>query len=190
MEPIPEDLISDLVKAIWMLEDGDSAGHRWCEQEGYQGYTSYASLNDLPARATAFGELELKLNKWASEFAKAHDWDLGNRRLSLDAMWVNILGEGGAHSGHIHPGSVISGTTYISVSESAGALRFEDPRLSKKMAAPALVDKPSEQQKRFVYMHPKVGTTLMWESWLRHEVMENRSAEPRLSISFNYGLSN
>ena len=123
------------------------------------------------------------------KFAHAQGWDIGQASISLDAMWVNILGEGGVHSGHIHPGSIISGTTYISVPEGAGALKFEDPRLSQMMAAPPLVDEPAEEQKRFAYVLPAPGTTLMWESWLRHEVMENRSEHPRLSISFNYGLS-
>lgn len=185
---LPEDLIKDLEAAVWMLEDGDTAGHEWCEREGYDGYTSYASLDDLPSRATAFAELKTYLDQWANEFARAHGWDLGDRQLCLDAMWVNILGEGGQHSGHIHPGSVISGTTYISVPDSAGALRLEDPRLPLMMATPPIIDDPAQDQKRFVYVPPEAGTTLMWESWLRHEVMANRSEEPRLSISFNYGF--
>jgi len=188
LEPISDELRSDLETAIWMVEDGDGAGHEWCEREGYAGYTSYASLNDLTSRATAFAELNTQLDGWAMQFAKAQGWDLNGRRLLLDAMWVNILGEGGSHSGHIHPGSVISGTTYVSIPEHSGALRFEDPRLPMKMAAPPLVDSPTEDQSRFIYIAPKPGMTLMWESWLRHEVMEHKSAEPRLSISFNYGL--
>ena len=170
------------------LEKGDTAGHAWCEREGYAGYTSYASLDDLPSRATAFGQLKETLDAWAVVFAAEQAWDLSEHTLSLDAMWVNILGEGGYHSGHIHPGSVISGTTYIAVPEGAGALKFEDPRLTQMMAAPPLIDDPEEAVKRFSYASPKVGATLMWESWLRHEVMENRSEQPRLSISFNYGL--
>ena len=37
-------------------------------------------------------------------------FDLGGRRLKLDSLWVNLLKPGGAHSGHIHPHSVVSGT--------------------------------------------------------------------------------
>lgn len=186
---LSDTLIADLTSAIWMLEDGDEAGHAWCDREGYDGYTSYASLDDLPQRATAFAELKEHLDQWVGDFATAHGWDLGGRALELSSMWVNILAEGGQHSGHIHPGSVISGTTYIQVGEGAGALKLEDPRLPMMMAAPPLIDDPAEAQKRFVYKQPKPGMTLMWESWLRHEVMPNQSETPRLSISFNYGLS-
>ena len=189
MKPLPAELVADLETAIWMLEEGDTAGHAWCEREGYNGYTSYASLNDLPARATPFSHLKAKLDEWAQKFAAELGWDLREHALSLDAMWVNILGEGGSHSGHIHPGSVISGTTYITIPEGAGALKFEDPRLTQMMAAPPLIDHPDESQRRFVYATPHTGLTLMWESWLRHEVMENVSDSPRLSISFNYGLT-
>ena len=50
-------LQDDLEEACWMVEDGDAAGHAWCEEKGYPGYTSYASLNDLPDRASAFEQL-------------------------------------------------------------------------------------------------------------------------------------
>ena len=29
-------LLDALLEAVWMIEDGDTAGHDWCEQEGYQ----------------------------------------------------------------------------------------------------------------------------------------------------------
>jgi uncharacterized protein (TIGR02466 family) len=35
---------------------------------------------------------------------------------------------------------------------------------------------------------PKAGMLLLWESWLRHGVETNRSASPRISVSFNYRL--
>ena len=187
--PLPTDLLSNLEQAIWMVEAGDAAGHAWCEREGYDGYTSYASLDDLPARATAFADLKSHLDLYATEFSQQHGWDCAPGSLTLDALWINILGEDGHHTGHIHPGSVISGTTYICAPERSGKLRLEDPRLSQLMAAPPLVDNPDSDQQRFVYMEPKPGMTLLWESWLRHEVMPHRSDAPRLSISFNYGYA-
>lgn len=170
-----------------MLEDGDEAGHCWCEEKGYPGYTSYASLNDLPKRAPAFAALEKQLLKQAGSFAEELGWEIERRDISLDALWINILGEGGHHSGHIHPGSILSGTLYIAVPEGAGAIRFEDPRLANMMAAPPLRDDVAEDQSRFVYIDPQPGTLLLWESWLRHEVMASRTEEARISISFNFG---
>lgn len=184
---LPVELIAAVEAACWMIEDGDHAGHSWCEDKGYPGYTSYASLNDLPQRHPAFADLRSYLDAEAARMATALDWSLGSSRLSCDSLWVNILGEGGQHSGHIHPNSVLSGTCYIAMPPGAGSIKFEDPRLPYMMAAPQLSD--NARHPRFHYETPKAGTILIWESWLRHEVMINQSQDPRISISFNYSLA-
>lgn len=177
-----------LARCAWSLAEDDAAGNAWCDAEGYDGYTSYASLDDLPERFPEFAELKRHLDKAAAKFAKDHHWDMEGLSLVLDAIWVNILGEGGHHSGHIHPGSVISGTYYVAVPEGAGRIKFEDPRLAMMMAAPQLTEEAPEEARRFVYVAPKEGHCLLWESWLRHEVMPGQSEEARISVSFNYAL--
>ncbi|MEO1137765.1 MAG: TIGR02466 family protein [Pseudomonadota bacterium] len=181
-------LLAELDAACWMIEDGDSAGHDWCEREGYPGYTSYASLDDLPMRAPAFADLVTALDVLATGFAARAHWDLGQAQLKCDSLWINILGEGGHHSGHIHPNSVISGTVYVSVPAGSGQIKFEDPRLPMMMAAPPVKADAPPSAKRFHYITPRAGEVLMWESWLRHEVMTSQSEEARMSVSFNYAL--
>ena len=171
-------LHADLVDACAMVADGDLAGRAWCKANGYGGYTSYASLNDLPRRATAFGDLKRKLDKHAATFAAALEFDLGGGRLALDSLWVSVLKPGAAHSGHIHPHSVLSGTVYVTTPPGAGGLRLEDPRLPLMMAAPP--------RRSFETLTPAPGTLFLWESWLRHEVLANTAKTPRLSLSFNY----
>ncbi len=83
-----------------------------------------------------FADLKRKLDRHAARYAEALGFDLGGRRLKLDSLWANVLMPGGAHSGHIHPNSVLSGTVYVETPKGAGALRFEDPRLPLMMAAP------------------------------------------------------
>ncbi len=181
-------LCDGLERCAWVLSDEDTAGNDWCEREGYPGYTSYASLDDLPERMPEFAALKTHLDTAAGTFAAALHWDMAGLRLELDAIWVNVLGEGGHHSGHIHPGSVISGTYYVRVPEGAGRIRFEDPRLGLMMAAPLPEDDAPEGARRFVYVTPREGHCLLWESWLRHEVMPSASEEARISVSFNYAL--
>ena len=180
--------IDALEEACWMIEEGDHAGHAWCEEHGFGGYTSYASLNDLPDRAPPFGKLLNLLDQEAMNFADAVHWEIGTAKLICDSFWINILAPGASHSGHIHPNSVISGTCYVSVPEGAGGIRFEDPRLPMMMAAPMLKKTAPEVECRSYVFSPKPGDILMWESWLRHEVVINQSEDPRLSISFNYSL--
>lgn len=174
-----ESLIGELDASVRALAMDDVAGKRWSKAHGYRGYTSYASLDDLPQRDPAFADLKRHLDRHVARFADACGFQLGGRRLKLDSLWVNLLRPGGTHSGHIHPHSVVSGTTYITVPPGSGALRLEDPRLGLMMAAPPRDDV-------FVYAEPAAGSIFLWESWLRHEVMPNTAKSDRISISFNY----
>jgi uncharacterized protein (TIGR02466 family) len=178
---------AELAAACRMLAAEDRAGRAWCKANGYGGYTSYASLDDLPTRASAFAALKTKLDRHASAYAETLELDLGRGRLKLDSLWVNVLKPGAAHSGHIHPHSVISGAVYVAVPPGAGALRLEDPRLPLMMAAPPRRADAAEDARGFVYLTPATGTLLMWESWLRHEVTPHQGKGERISISFNYG---
>jgi uncharacterized protein (TIGR02466 family) len=179
---------AELEDACRGIADDDEAGQAWCEAKGYAGYTSYASLDDLPRRATIFAELKRKLDRHAALFAEQVAFDLGGQKLALDSLWINILEPGGAHSGHIHPHSVISGTVYVDTPVGASAIRFEDPRLAAMMAAPTRRADAPEDLQTFVSVTPSPGSLLMWESWLRHEVPANQAQAERISVSFNYGL--
>jgi uncharacterized protein (TIGR02466 family) len=179
-------LLADLHSSCRTLAADDRAGRAWSREHGYRGYTSYASLNDLPLRDPAFADLKRHLDRHVAAFARDCAFDLGGRRLKLDSLWVNVLRPGGTHSGHIHPHSVVSGTVYIAVPEGSGALRFEDPRLAMLMAAPGRLPDAAEELRPFVHAEPATGSVFLWESWLRHEVMPNRAKSDRVSISFNY----
>jgi uncharacterized protein (TIGR02466 family) len=181
-----DDLVEELEDAARELAKADRAGIAWSKEHGYRGYTSYASLNDLPLRDPRFGDLMRLLNKHVAVFAKDCAFDLGGRKLKLDSFWVNVLKPGGAHSGHIHPHSVVSGTMYVAIPEGAGALKLEDPRLPMMMAAPTRLEDAPEDLRTFVYAEPKPGSVFLWESWLRHEVVPNAAKGERISISFNY----
>ena len=180
------DLNADLEDACRMLALEDQAGRRWCKANAYPGYTSYASLDDLPRRVTAFADLKKRLDKLAAAFAAEVALDLKGRRLIMDSLWVNILKPGGGHTSHIHPHSVISGTYYVATPPGASALKLEDPRLPMMMAAPSRTAEAPEDLQTFVYVAPAPGTVLLWESWLRHEVPANGAKSDRISVSFNY----
>ncbi|WP_299925077.1 2OG-Fe(II) oxygenase family protein [uncultured Pelagimonas sp.] len=177
----------ELENSCYSIANDDEAGQEWCEKEGYPGYTSYASLTDLPWRFPIFGDLVKVLDQHVAAFVEELDFDLGDKSVVLEDIWINILPPGGTHSNHIHPHSVISGTTYVEMPEGASALKLEDPRLPMMMAAPPRKKSAREDLKTFVYQAPKVGDVLLWESWLRHEVPLNMSEEDnRISVSFNY----
>lgn len=172
------DLLDELSHSIRALAEDDQAGRRWSKEHRYSGYTSYASLNDLPRRDPAIADLAKLLTRHATAFADECAFVLA-RKPKLDSLWVNLLKGAGHHSAHIHPHSIISGTFYVEVPPGSGAIRFEDPRVPMMMAAPTRPD-------TFVTVEPRPGLLLLWESWLRHEVLPGSGRGERLSLSFNF----
>ncbi|HEY4122979.1 MAG TPA: TIGR02466 family protein [Rhizomicrobium sp.] len=177
-------LNAELSRTCISIAQEDRAGQRWSKEHGYTGYTSYASLNDLPLRAPVFADLQKHLDAHVKAFAKSLDF--ASAKLALDSLWINVMERGGVHTGHIHPHSVISGTYYVAIPKGAAAVKFEDPRLPMMMAAPAKKPNAARDNLRFVTVEPVPGTMLLWESWLRHEVPPNAARGPRISLSFNY----
>ncbi len=141
-------LLDELAHSIRTLAEDDEAGRRWSKDHRYPGYTSYASLNDLPKRDPAIADLAKLLTRHAKVFARELNWEARPR---LDSLWVNLLKSGGHHSGHIHPHSILSGTFYVEGPAGSGAIRFEDPRLPLMMAAPTRPD-------TFVTVDPRPGS--------------------------------
>ncbi len=171
-----------LAKVCLSIAREDLAGRRWTKAHGYRGYTSYASLDDLPQRAPEFADLVTRIDRHVRRFARELQFE--RTKLVLDSLWLNVMEPGAVHGGHIHPHSAISGTYYVALPRQASAIRFEDPRLSLMMAAP--VKRASARDKPFVTIVPKPGTLLLWESWLRHDVPQNAAKGRRISVSFNY----
>lgn len=176
----------ELAASCYSIAEDDEAGQDWCEANGYPGYTSYASLTDLPWRFPVFADIVTALDAHVADFAEDLEFDLGDGKLVLEDLWINILPEGGMHASHIHPHSVISGTTYVQMPDGASALKLEDPRSARMMAAPTRRKGARRELQPFVYVKPAVGDVLLWESWLRHEVPMNMAGGERISVSFNY----
>ncbi len=178
--------VRELAKSCRSIASDDEAGQVWSREKNYRGYTSYASLDDLPKRDPSIAALVKVLDKHAAAFARALHLELGGRKLKLDSIWINVLEPGGVHTGHIHPHSVLSGTFYVETPPGSSALKLEDPRHPMMMAAPMRAEDAPESERTFVYVTPKAGEVLMWESFVRHEVPANGAKKARISISFNY----
>ncbi|MGL4322968.1 MAG: TIGR02466 family protein [Beijerinckiaceae bacterium] len=179
-------LNDEIEAAAYSIAEDDTAGQRWCEENAYLGYTSYASLDDLPWRFPSFAVLKKHLDRHVAAFVKELEFDLRGGAVVLDDLWINILPQGGTHSGHLHPNSVISGTYYVAIPKGASAIRFEDPRHAMMMAAPPRRASASTDNRNFIYVQPEPRTIVLWESWLRHEVPMNMAEFDRVSVSFNY----
>src|SRR5688500_20213322 len=78
---------TELEEACLSLAEEDRAGRAWCKERGYRGYTSYASLNDLPTRMPVFGELKRRLDRHAAAVATAMAFVPGGGRSKHVSHW-------------------------------------------------------------------------------------------------------
>lgn len=168
------------------LAASDEAGRRWSARHYFGGYTSYGSLDRLHLVSSLFARLQRRIDPSVAAFVRALHYDLAGRKLSMTDCWANVMRVGTGHSLHLHPASFISGTYYVEVPKGSGTLKFEDPRLSRHMAAPPRRAGAPTHFQPFVSIAAKAGDLVLFESWLRHEVPPARFDGERISISFNY----
>jgi uncharacterized protein (TIGR02466 family) len=177
---------ADLAKECRSLRDFDKAGREWSRKHYPGGYTSYASLNELHRFSSTFTGLERKITRRVLEFAKVLDMDLRGREVHMTDCWVNIMPPSASHSLHLHPLAFVSGTYYVATPKGCPGLKFEDPRLDRFMAAPPRLAGARRANQAHVTYPAKAGNLILFESWLRHGVAQNRVDAERISISFNY----
>ncbi len=180
---------SELADECRRIRAYDAAGRRWSEKHYPGGYTSYASLNRLHEFSSTFATLERRITAHVRRFARELDMDLRGRTVAMSDFWVNIMPEHAAHGLHLHPNSFLSGTYYVVTPPGCPGLKFEDPRLSRFMAAPPKTAAARPSNRPHVTYPAKAGWVLLFESWLRHEVAANPVKAERISVSFNYHWS-
>ncbi len=180
---------ADLAKECRSLRDFDRAGRAWSRENYPGGYTSYASLNELHRFSSTFTGLERRITRHARAFARELDMDLRGRQVRMTDCWVNIMPHSAAHSMHLHPLAFLSGTYYVATPAGCPGLKFEDPRLDRFMAAPPRLPGARKANQAHVTYPAEAGRLILFESWLRHGVAQNRVDAERISISFNYNWS-
>jgi len=180
-----EGLLTEVAQSMRDIAMEDAPGRHWSEQFGYRGYSGCATKNDVHLHPGPMQQLADWLVQEAAAFCEECALDLG-RRPRLDRMWVNLLRCDGHQRGHIHARSIISGTIFVEVPVGAGVTCFEDPRLPLMMAAPPRANGAPEDLHTVVAIEPRRGHVIMWESWLRHEVLPGKSSADRLSVTCDF----
>ncbi len=176
----------ELLAECRQIREFDQAGRKWSQRNYPGGYTSYGSIDKLHRFSSTFGQLEKKITRHVHAYARALEMDLTARKLEMTDCWVNIMPKQVVHSLHLHPLSTISGAYYVRTPRNCSTIKFEDPRLSKFMAAPPKLPLHGPANQRHVTYPAQAGQLILFESWLRHEVGANPAKTDRISISFNY----
>ncbi len=179
-------LNNELLKECFQIREHDGAGRRWSVRNYPGGFTSYGSLCRLHRMSSTFMEFQKVVDRHVRRFARLLDFDLEGRALVMTDCWINIMPRATSHGLHLHPLSTLSGVYYVKTPRGSSGLKFEDPRLSRFMAAPPRRVEVRPENRTFVIYPAEAGQVILFESWLRHEVASHRAARERVSISFNY----
>lgn len=109
---------------------------------------------------------------------------IGHQGVAITGCWLNVLAPGRAHLMHSHPNNFLSGIYYVKTQAGADTVNFHDPRAQTRIIRPPVTALTADNTDQVV-VKVKDGTLLLFPAWLDHSVAENRSAEERISVSFN-----
>jgi uncharacterized protein (TIGR02466 family) len=143
--------------------------------EGWQ------SRQNLHLRAP-FSELVGCIDAEAAEVV--HFLRIGRDALCITACWVNVLAPTRTHPAHSHPNNFLSGVYYVKTHSGAETVNFHDPRPQTGIICPPVTELTADNADQVV-VNVRDGTLLLFPAWLVHSVDANRSAEQRISVSFN-----
>jgi uncharacterized protein (TIGR02466 family) len=105
----------------------------------------------------------------------------GQAPFSLQS-WVNMHDRGGFNFLHMHEGTLLSGSFYISVPPGSGQFVFRDPR-------PGVIHGPVKggmpNGHGDVHLTPSAGLLVLFPCWIEHYVEPHENDEPRIAIGFN-----
>lgn len=107
-----------------------------------------------------------------------------NIKLTMSS-WANVNRAGAFNSSHIHPENHWSGVFYVQIADfsadpinKAGDIEFKDPRGPVSMLR-------TPGQGDVLSITPRVGTIIIFPSWLYHSVNSFSIDAVRISIAFN-----
>lgn len=158
-----------------------------CEHKEYpNGVTSYYTGASLP-EVKDKDILTQSLQNICEFFAEGQGVDLKTHEITLTYIWLSRMYKGGKHPRHAHGMSHYSGSLYVSMPKGANGIRFHHPAESVlNLASPPVSVNDNHATISYVDYSPVVGSVLIWNSWLCHEVLENHMDGVREVISFNF----
>jgi|TARA_R110002020_G_scaffold50809_1_gene143817 uncharacterized protein (TIGR02466 family) len=139
--------------------------------------TTYLEQNFLSKLNSAIQSSLLEVGKKYSEII---GFEIQN---TFDGSWFNIQNKNSSLKKHNHPMSTISGIIYIQCDKDSFNTYFHNPN---PMLNFTKINKDTESSVDWVAFKPKIGTLLLFPSWLQHgsNFTKNKSKE-RIVISFN-----
>ena len=106
--------------------------------------------------------------------------------LEITFSWLNLTKPDQIHHRHHHPNSILSGVFYFE-EIAKSPINFESPYSSLTGYYDAVKNENTNcYNSSLMQVHTRSGNQcIIFPSWLRHEVLENKSGQNRYSIAFN-----
>lgn len=105
--------------------------------------------------------------------------------------WIMINSPNTYNTTHTHPNSHLSGVFWIKALDKCGKLKFHNPNTFERyIELNAYVDlfkKDTNTHEAYVY-DPREGILVTFPSHVAHRVLENKSNEDRIAVSYNITL--
>lgn len=105
--------------------------------------------------------------------------------LKITQSWLNYNRAGEAHHRHNHPNSIVSGVFYVQLDSESSEFLVHRHMNSAALIIDPLPDHRTEWNTDYMTFQPKAGDLYLFKSQTLHSVTQNRSAMPRISLSFN-----
>jgi uncharacterized protein (TIGR02466 family) len=96
--------------------------------------------------------------------------------------WINMHDRGGFNFLHMHEGSLLSGSFYVSAPTGSGQFVFRDPRSGVRMG---YVKGGVPNGHADIHLTPSDGLLVLFPCWMEHYVEPHDSDEARITIAFN-----
>lgn len=131
------------------------------------------------------------------KFNKLHDWIFNEVKVFADALgytnkkmfcklsWFNYYNKHDYQESHDHEGNEISAVYFLSSPKNCGHLRFISPE--PKGINHIYIEKNPLTWREFKVV-PKDGLLVMFKSNLIHDVQQNKSNKPKISLSYNFKI--
>ena len=164
MLPIVEDI----------LQDESKLTYEW----GYKNtYTGYEGIEQAP-------EMN-EFIEFIQEIGEQYLNNLGYISPGLNpTIFASQMFQGDKHPRHCHSNATLSGVFYLDCPPGSSDIVFYDPRNFRDVKCLSTIEQNSLNSPNCNYS-PQPGLLLLWESWIHHEVLENKSETGRTTLVFN-----
>lgn len=115
---------------------------------------------------------------------ESRGWDI-NRIKFHPHFFLNEIRQNGYFHRHAHPNATISGVFYLDAPDGCSDIIFHDPRPYKQCISLPCKEGYGDILSDEHHVQVKTGMLLLWNSWVEHEVPQNKSPLPRKTLVFN-----